>query len=309
MNIRRKKVINTIYSYFRAGKLPLMLGLLPFSLGKDRVGLEIFRERLNLGIQRTLKRKFFKREISDNFNSATLKIVPNNMIWFMWLQGIENAPDFCKANFNYLKRKFPNLVNLITEENIFDYIDIPEYIKLKWKNGKISNTHFSDIVRVQLLCTYGGTWIDSTVIVKKDFILNLPEFQIPQTYGPGRSGHSIPVSNWFIHAENNNEFLLRVRDMLFKYWEENDRAIDYFIFHHFMIIVSHEMSDYLDSVPPLDNTLPHFLMLKMRHSSLHKSELASYLDKFEMMKFTNKFENSREAINYEKLTQLLTTLN
>lgn len=308
MNIYKKKILNTLYSYFKARKLLLLLGMVPFSLGKDRIGYEILRERLNLGIQRTLKRRYFKKNIYENYNSIKLKnINSDNIIWFMWLQGIDNAPDLCKANFHYLNKKFPDTVELITKDNVFKYIDIPEFIKLKWKNGYISNTHFSDIVRVQLLCTYGGTWIDSTVVVKSDFILNLPDFQIPQTYGPGRNGHSVSVSNWFMHSQGTSKFLNRVRDLLFEYWKNNDRALDYFIFHHFLMIASLEMDNYLDKIPPLDNTMPHFLMLKMRKEKINDFQMNKYLHEFTLLKFTNKMENDMERDNYKRLTLLIKT--
>lgn len=306
MNASHKKIMSTLKSYVRAGKLPLMLALLPFSLGKDRTGLELFRERINLSIQRTLIRRYYGKKISYDYRSRQHKDVPDNqMVWFMWLQGIEQAPKFCQANFNYLKRSFSGQVKLITADNLFDYISLPNFIIDKWQKGFISNTHFSDIIRIQLLCTYGGTWVDSTVVAKKEFILNLPEFSIPQTYGPGKNGHSIPVSNWFIHAKKGNPFLVRVRELLFYYWQENNHALDYFIFHHFLIIASREMSDYLNRVAPLDNTLPHFLMLKIRQTEMSVQELKCYLEQFQLMKFTNKLENDIERNNYQKLVKLL----
>ncbi len=44
-------------------------------------------------------------------------------------------------------------------------MNIPNSIVSKWKSNVISDTHFSDIIRTELLIKYGGTWIDSTVYV------------------------------------------------------------------------------------------------------------------------------------------------
>ena len=37
----------------------------------------------------------------------------------------------------------------------------------KHKNNIIDNTHFSDLLRLELLIKYGGTWIDASVLITK----------------------------------------------------------------------------------------------------------------------------------------------
>ena len=41
---------------------------------------------------------------------------------------------------------------------------MPEYIVKKWEKGRIPAALFSDLLRLELLIKYGGTWIDSTVL-------------------------------------------------------------------------------------------------------------------------------------------------
>jgi hypothetical protein len=60
-----------------------------------------------------------------------------------------------------------HLVHLITQENISKYVTIPDYILRKVQEGKISFTHFSDILRMCLLYEHGGLWIDATVYVSQ----------------------------------------------------------------------------------------------------------------------------------------------
>ena len=238
MKINRKKIIESLSSYVYAGKLPLMLCLIPFFIN-NRKGMELFRERLDLSVQGTLKRRFFNKTGSTNYQSSKLiKLQNKHNIWFMWLQGIDNAPELCRINYMYLKKKFGNGVHLITADNVFDYVEIPDFIKAKWINGTISNTHFSDIIRVQLLSTYGGTWIDATVFINSNFLERLTEFCLPQTFKPGSNGHALPVSSWFINVPGENKYIERVRDLLFLYWEKNNRLIDYFLLHYFFIIAS-----------------------------------------------------------------------
>ena len=64
-----------------------------------------------------------------------------------------------------MKKKIPcdyAQLHLITYENYSDYVELPDYVVEKHKNGTISRAHFSDVLRFSLLKTYGGMWIDST---------------------------------------------------------------------------------------------------------------------------------------------------
>ena len=101
-------------------------------------------------------------------------------IWRLWLQGEDNAPEVCKACLRSL-RYWHSDKKIITldKNNISDYIDLPGYIIDKHEKGIISHTHFSDIIRAELLTQHGGTWIDATVYCtgrKFGDIMRLPLF-------------------------------------------------------------------------------------------------------------------------------------
>lgn len=62
---------------------------------------------------------------------------------------------------------------MITDENVKDFIkDIPEYF------SKLCPAHQADFVRVNVICDFGGIWLDSDTIVMEsldslfDFIEN-----------------------------------------------------------------------------------------------------------------------------------------
>lgn len=84
-------------------------------------------------------------------------------VWICWLQGMENAPQIvqdCYASVCYWMKDWK--ITVITAENMNEYVQFPDYIVRKWKEGMISNTHLSDLLRLELLIRYGGLWIDST---------------------------------------------------------------------------------------------------------------------------------------------------
>ena len=47
---------------------------------------------------------------------------------------------------------------IITKDNWQQYMELPNHIIEKVENGKITLTHFSDIIRAELIKNYGGVW-------------------------------------------------------------------------------------------------------------------------------------------------------
>lgn len=86
-----------------------------------------------------------------------------NKIWICWWQGLDNAPEIVKACVESIKRYAGDYeVICITEENYKNYVTFPKWIEEKRKQNIISRTIYSDLLRMNLLSTYGGLWIDST---------------------------------------------------------------------------------------------------------------------------------------------------
>lgn len=117
--------------------------------------------------------RVYKLNVLQNYYKNFLDSLPiykgsglkPKIIWWCWLQGVDNAPPICKACLNSLKQNISDhKIIVITEENRHDFIKLPAKIEEKYANGLIDRTHFSDILRAALLVHYGGTWIDSTVL-------------------------------------------------------------------------------------------------------------------------------------------------
>ncbi len=108
--------------------------------------------------------------IETNYVSKRIKITPaisqhialkQYRIWVFWWQGESGMPELVKCCYQQLRTNNNNVI-LITQDNINEYVHIPDYIFEKVRAGKISFTHLSDILRVSLLAEYGGLWVDST---------------------------------------------------------------------------------------------------------------------------------------------------
>ena len=87
-------------------------------------------------------------------------------IFWCWLQGENEIPILSKACLNSVRRNCKGYeIIIITENNINKYIHIPPYIFKKYKNHYMKPAHFADLIRLELLLKYGGTWIDSSVLI------------------------------------------------------------------------------------------------------------------------------------------------
>lgn len=92
--------------------------------------------------------------------------VTSYKLWVFWGQGEDQMPVLVKQCYSRLKQLHQN-VELITADNVSQYISLPEVLYTKVKAGELSWAHFSDIIRTTLLAKYGGLWIDSTVWLPK----------------------------------------------------------------------------------------------------------------------------------------------
>ena len=238
--------------------------LLEFS----KKGLEILRLAVQYKIQFKLKRKYKSVILRNNsYTYDSLPQVLSNKVWFCWLQGIENAPLLVKRCYDSLKKNLHQRdVIVLDANNIEDYLNLPVFILDKWKKGVITNTHFSDIIRVEILISHGGTWIDSTVLcTSKDipqYIFDSDLF-LYQMLKPGLNGNSIYISSWLMSSKTNNKVLLLTRDLLHDYWKNNNKLVDYFLLHHFICISLNKYPEELKKIPKIPNSIPHILLLQL----------------------------------------------
>jgi hypothetical protein len=179
----------------------------------------------------------FKNQKNDSGNSK----LSNNTIWLFWMQGnIEDNPMINMCNQSIISNlpKGYNIV-IINKDNIKEYSDISPKIWDKFSNGKITITHLSDILRMNLLSKYGGIWFDATMYCtgSLDSIFNKDFWSIKR-----EASKSIYISKgkWTIFAiggQNNNPVFYLMNKLLEQYYIEYDVLIDYFLTDFFMELI------------------------------------------------------------------------
>lgn len=250
---------------FRLLKAYARLGVLGIVIKECSLGL-IRRRPLNqiydsyqpqiLKVLRGQYMSFMLEKLTENYDKS-LPHNRSNIVWFCWLQGIENAPLIVRICFESLKKNLIGKeIRIIDESNRQQYVTFPDYIENRWKKKQIPPAQFSDLLRLELLIKYGGTWIDSTVLCTgfksskvqkfKDCLdADLFFFQ----YKHDKDARYAGVSNWFITSCQNNPMLMTLRDMLYSYWKDYDCVLEYFIFHRFFDMIAAERPKEVMAMP------------------------------------------------------------
>lgn len=316
--------VKLIKQWAKSGVLLDAVGLF-LILGHSKTALEQLRNAVSLKIQNKLRKKF-RNEIEKLHKEYDIKshrecdaALYNNVledgkpdndninktVWIFWWQGIEQAPDLVNVCYKSIEEELKgwNIV-LITKDNYKQYTEIPEFIIEKLDKGVITLTHFSDILRLNLLLRHGGLWLDATVLCTDgnipDIILQSDLF-VYQTQKPGADGHATLMSSWCMWSKPNNFILKATQGLLYAYWKRYNCMMDYFLLHQFMTIVMKEFPEEAKHIPPFTNENPHLLLLHFfdkyderlwqdwkKQSCFHK--LSYKLDKKDMEKMGTFFD-------------------
>ena len=117
----------------------------------------------------------------DNVDEVTVldETLHNDVIWTMWWQGEEDAPEIVKMCFkNMRKHSNGHKVIVLDRNNYKNYVKLPEIIEQRFTEGEadktnlkkitLDQTKISDIIRTYLMYNYGGIWADATIFFSAD---------------------------------------------------------------------------------------------------------------------------------------------
>lgn len=160
-------------------------------------------------------------------------------IWVCWFQGEESAPPIVRKCIESIRRNSGlHPVNMITYDNYGRYVSIPRHIVDKVENKEITLTHFSDILRCNLLADYGGVWLDATIYLTDRLkTWNLPFFTIKQDCAD--DGTYVSAYRWTsfcIGGCKGNVLASFLRDMFNEYHKREKGMIDYYLIDYVIAV-------------------------------------------------------------------------
>jgi hypothetical protein len=188
------------------------------------------------------------------------------VIYILWFQGFENAPEIvkkCIDSWKYYNSDWT--INLLDNNNLGDYINIKDYIdlsKLKIEKSKIAN-----IIRCILLSKYGGVWTDATTFCNKPLSEWLPNYINHGFFAFEKPGPDRLLSNWFLYSEKNNYIIEKWCNYTIQFHKNNFKIRQYFVHHYLfnkLYYTDTKFKDQWDLVSklPANGLGPHYLQHK-----------------------------------------------
>jgi hypothetical protein len=142
-------------------------------------------------------------------------------IWFLWYQGLTDAPLVVKKCYESWQKYNPEWeVIFLDEHNLKDYI-IPKLPAEKL--NQLSKNHQSDLLRVELLSKYGGVWVDATCLCQVPLDDWLEEYNQAGFFAfihPTRSYGWI--ASWFLAAEPSNPIAIKMTQKFTDFFDQNE---------------------------------------------------------------------------------------
>ena len=193
--------------------------------------------------------------------------ITSDDIWWCWFQGLEQAPKIVKACYDTVLR-LGRRVHVITADNYSDYITMPEHVIEKWKQGVISYANFSDMLRLELLTTYGGTWIDSTIYLTSSNMMELIKKQdlfLYQHIFCGIDSDFVNSASWLMHSNGNSNILSDAKNMMYQYWINEQQLNHYLLVCICLTLACNRHPQEWAKVPVYSDVPPHVLQSEITH--------------------------------------------
>jgi len=155
-------------------------------------------------------------------------------IWQFWdnPKG-EKTPEIIKSCLESTDKFKGNFERKILNNSTFkNFSDLPAYVLDKFKSGKIDYTHFSDLLRLNLLKNHGGIWLDATAYMT-DFV---PKYILDEDFFVFLIGNltRFPYSfmqSCFIRAKKGSFLCDEWYQMCIDYWKTENKKLEYFQIH------------------------------------------------------------------------------
>jgi hypothetical protein len=140
-------------------------------------------------------------------------------IWFLWFQGLENAPYVVRKCHESWVARNPSW-RVVT----LDEAAVPAVASVDYSAGRLaalSRQHRADLLRLDLLAHHGGVWADATCFC----VQPLDNWLMP-SMGSGFFAFTQPrpdriISNWFLAARPGNILVARLFDRMLAHWGDH----------------------------------------------------------------------------------------
>lgn len=251
----------------------------------------------------TVAEKYLERlEKDGHFEHFKSPPAGEKIIWQCWFQGEENAPDVIKKCFETVKKFCGDYKRIVlSEKNIHEYVEFPDFILKKYEKGIICKAHFSDLLRVYLLSEYGGVWLDASVYLIRPIPEDILDADFFVFKRPKTKPNSRIIGNWFIVSKPHSILIEMIKESLTLFWKDEHDDIDYFIMHYLFSVAVRKNSLFqneFEEIPFYSNRKPHrFDRLLHSKTGYSDSRLRKYHNALFCQKLFHRHPLAGELLN------------
>ena len=224
----------------------------------------------------------------------------DKIIWQYWAQGYEDVPDVVRKCLESVDQYAADYqIVRLTDANLPEYLDLPDFVQEK--RGVFSRAFFSDLLRLMLLKTYGGVWMDATILMtgpiprkwaESDLLLcrrdpDEPDYKYWRNtyayYFGWAKGFRVNMLSSFIIARKENRTIAELCDLMLLWWRDHTDLPDYFFLQ-----ILFDVYDCQDEFQLVSDTLPHYLQQSINDPNFSLMEREDIFKRFPIHKMTYK---------------------
>jgi hypothetical protein len=156
---------------------------------------------------------------------------PPKILWLLWLQGWELAPQValaCRRSWESLNPGWT--IHSLDAQTLRHFLP-PEIVQNILSQPKEVEA-LSDQIRLELLHRYGGVWADATAMCAEPLDAWLPLAMPNGFFAFSWPAPDRMISTWFLAAEKGSYIVERWRNACWSYWRERSARDNYFWVHN-----------------------------------------------------------------------------
>ena len=269
------------------------------ALSVDPEATELDRRLLKKEPQEFQGRRMVARFLEDNIDAIRERAATqtersedkSDTIFSLWMQGIENAPPVVQVCHRQLLRSTSRPVVYLDAEMLAKYVELPSDIDAM----DIGTAHRSDLLRIELLATYGGTWLDATCLVRDDFDECLEGLMSTSGFF-AFAKRKATLSNWLLSVDRpGHHLILMLREALHAYWRHFGRMKRYYDFHYLfegLVELDPGTRQVWEATPRIPYQQAHALQ-RRKFAPYEEDSFRAYIDESFVQKLTYRYPAKR----------------
>jgi hypothetical protein len=141
------------------------------------------------------------------------------IVWFLWLQGLDNAPYVVRRCYESWVARNPSWHVISLDEE-----SLRKFASVDYSAGNISALspqHRAGLLRLDLLAHHGGLWVDATCFCVQPLDEWLPPSTESGFFAFHRPGPDRVMSSWFLASEPGNRLVSMLYERLLAHWGDH----------------------------------------------------------------------------------------